>query len=103
MVVQPEEIKEALAKAFEVTHVEVETYEGQDHFTAVVVSPEFAGKSRIQQHRMVYEPLNEMMKEAIHALELKTWTPLEWEDRQKGVPKTKKDAVHADEDKKERS
>lgn len=102
MVVTPEQIKEALAGSLTIEHVEVETYEGQDHFTATVVSPDFAGRSRVEQHRMVYEPLRPMMTQAIHALELKTWTPLEWEDRKRGVPATKKDAVHADEDKKER-
>ena len=43
-----------------------------DHFAAVVESPEFAGKSMVQQHRMVYTALGELMKGPIHALKLET-------------------------------
>lgn len=43
-----------------------------DHFQAEVVAPGFAGKSRIQQHQMVYAALGELMKGPIHALKLVT-------------------------------
>lgn len=46
------------------------------HFEAVVISAAFAGKTLIQQHRMVYAALGERLKrEEIHALSLKTGTP----------------------------
>jgi acid stress-induced BolA-like protein IbaG/YrbA len=46
------------------------------HFEAVVVSPEFAGKSLVQQHQLVYRALGANMRDAvIHALSLKTLTP----------------------------
>jgi acid stress-induced BolA-like protein IbaG/YrbA len=46
------------------------------HFEAVVVSPEFAGKSLVQQHQLVYRALGTNMRDAvIHALSLKTLTP----------------------------
>jgi acid stress-induced BolA-like protein IbaG/YrbA len=49
------------------------------HFEAVVVSDEFAGKSLIQQHRLVYAALGgRMEREEIHALSLKTYTPGAW-------------------------
>jgi acid stress-induced BolA-like protein IbaG/YrbA len=49
------------------------------HFEAVVISDAFAGKSLIQQHRMVYAALGERMQnEEIHALSLKTHTPDAW-------------------------
>ncbi|WP_435791843.1 BolA family protein [Elongatibacter sediminis] len=47
------------------------------HFEAQVVSPEFAGKSTLQRHRMVYETLGELMGREIHALALQTQTPEE--------------------------
>jgi stress-induced morphogen len=45
---------------------------GGDHFRATVVAPAFAGLSRIQQHRLVYEIFGEEIGGPIHALSLKT-------------------------------
>lgn len=46
------------------------------HFEATVVHPDFAGKSRIQQHRMVYQTLGESFQNgSLHALSLRTLTP----------------------------
>ncbi len=54
---------------------EVQT-DDEVHFSARVVSPDFAGKSRVQQHRMVYELFQAgELGGAIHALALKTETP----------------------------
>ena len=47
------------------------------HFEAVIVSPAFEGKSRIQQHQLVYGVLGDKMVAAIHALSMKTLTPEE--------------------------
>ncbi|MFA1611202.1 BolA family protein [Halobellus rubicundus] len=52
------------------------------HFAAVVVSPAFEGKTLVEQHQMVYDALGEAMTTEIHALEMKTYTPEEYEDRQ---------------------
>ena len=49
-----------------------------DHFEAVVVSPQFTGRTRVQQHRLVYAALGDRMGGEIHALALRTSTP---EDR----------------------
>jgi stress-induced morphogen len=46
-----------------------------DHYAAQVVSPAFTGKSRVQQHQMVYQALRGSMGEALHALALTTATP----------------------------
>lgn len=46
------------------------------HFVAKVVSSEFKGKSRIQQHQMVYKALGNIAGRGIHALSLETSTPL---------------------------
>jgi len=48
------------------------------HFEAVIVSPEFRGRSRVQQHQLVYRALGERMREEIHALSMQTFTPEQW-------------------------
>jgi stress-induced morphogen len=53
-----------------------------DHLRAVVVSPAFEGRSLVEQHQLVYDALGEHMTRDIHALELKTYTPAEYEARQ---------------------
>jgi len=46
-----------------------------DHYSASVVSEDFRGKSRVQQHQMVYEALQGNMGGVLHALALKTAAP----------------------------
>jgi stress-induced morphogen len=48
---------------------------GGDHWDAVVVSQAFEGKSPVEQHQLVYAALGDAMRERIHALKLKTYTP----------------------------
>ena len=43
-----------------------------DHWAATVVSPAFAGKTKIQQHQMVYQALGGRMGGVLHALKLTT-------------------------------
>ncbi len=50
------------------------------HFDAIVVSDEFAKKSRIERHRMIYAALGERMKEEVHALSMKLYTASEWKE-----------------------
>jgi stress-induced morphogen len=65
-------IKEALPDA----EVEIRDLAGDgDHFAASVVSAAFAGKSRVQQHQMVYAALKGRMGGELHALALQTSTP----------------------------
>ena len=47
------------------------------HFEAEIICTDFAGKSRIQQHQMVYGALGDRMKAEIHALSMRTLTPEE--------------------------
>lgn len=75
--VTPESIQVDIAKNMATTHLTV-IGDGQ-HFEAVVVSEEFAGKSRIQRQLLVYKTLGERMNGEIHALSMKTYTPEEWE------------------------
>lgn len=46
-----------------------------DHFDVTVTSPEFAGKSRIEQHKMVHKALGEHLTTTIHAVQIKTRVP----------------------------
>jgi len=59
-------------------HLEVLGDDGQ-HFEAVVVSPQFIGKNKVQQHQLVYMALGERMSSEVHALAMRTFTPLAWE------------------------
>ncbi|HEX5129462.1 MAG TPA: BolA family protein, partial [Usitatibacter sp.] len=51
------------------------------HFEAVIVSTAFAGLSRVRQHQRVYAALGDRMREEIHALSMKTYSPEEWARR----------------------
>jgi stress-induced morphogen len=69
----PEEIKQRIEAAIPGARAEVEDYTGGgDHFRATVVSTAFAGRSRIEQHRLVYEVFGAEIGGPIHALSLKT-------------------------------
>jgi acid stress-induced BolA-like protein IbaG/YrbA len=74
--VTPESIKAGIEAKLATEHVEV-VGDGQ-HFQALIVSPAFDGKSRIQRHQMVYAALGDRMREEIHALSMQTLTPAEW-------------------------
>lgn len=65
-------IKESLPDAT----VTIEDLRGDgDHYAAHVVSPAFKGKSRVQQHQMVYAALRGNMGGQLHALALQTSAP----------------------------
>ena len=76
MATTPELIHGYIKNGLDCTHLEVEG-DGQ-HFSAVIVSGAFAGKSRIQRHQIVYAALGDRMREEIHALSMKTLTPDEY-------------------------
>jgi stress-induced morphogen len=46
-----------------------------DHYAAEIVSSEFSGKSRVQQHQIIYEALEGNMGGTLHALALQTSAP----------------------------
>jgi stress-induced morphogen len=50
-----------------------------DHFAATVVSPAFEGESLVDRHQLVYDALGEHMTRDIHAIELETYTPAEYD------------------------
>jgi stress-induced morphogen len=56
--------------------IEIEDLAGDgDHYAARVISAAFSGKSRLQQHQMVYEALGGRMGDVLHALALTTALP----------------------------
>ena len=77
--VEPGSIEDSIRAGLPVTHLTV-SGDGA-HFEAVIVSPSFAGLSRVKQHQLVYGALGERMREEIHALSMKTYSPEEWASR----------------------
>jgi acid stress-induced BolA-like protein IbaG/YrbA len=71
---QAEDIQRLIEAGIPGAQVRVVGDDGR-HFEALVVSKDFVGKSLVQQHQMVYRALGEHMREAIHALSLRTLTP----------------------------
>ncbi len=75
-----DEIQSRIIEALPDAQVHIRDYTGGgDHYEAVVVSAEFAGKNAVARHRLVYRALQDAMVERIHALALKTMTPQEFE------------------------
>ncbi|HLI32869.1 MAG TPA: BolA family transcriptional regulator [Solirubrobacteraceae bacterium] len=73
---QAGEIKERIEAALPQAQVEVEDFTGGgDHFRARVISPAFAGKSRIERHRLIYAIFGAEIGGPIHALSLQTLAP----------------------------
>ncbi len=50
---------------------------GGGHFNVTIISDQFAGKSTIERHRMVYLAIDDLMRTEIHALSIKALTPEE--------------------------
>lgn len=70
-----EDIQRLIEAGLPGAQVRVAGDDGQ-HFEALIVSAEFAGKSLVQQHQLVYRALGQNMRDAvIHALALRTLTP----------------------------
>jgi stress-induced morphogen len=55
-----------------------DTTGGGDHWSAIVVTTAFHGKTLVERHRMVYAALGDLMRREIHALALTTDTPEEY-------------------------
>ena len=70
-----DEVKKLIEENLAESRAEVTDLTGTgDHFKAVVISQSFKGKTRIQQHQLVYAALGELVGGAIHALQLTTHT-----------------------------
>jgi stress-induced morphogen len=76
MPMNPSEIERLIKEALPGSTVSIRDLAGDgDHYAAEVVSEQFRGKSRVQQHQMVYEALKGNMGGALHALALQTSAP----------------------------
>jgi len=82
--VDPETVEQRIREGLgEVTHLVVEDLTGtRDHYRAVIVSPAFVDKTRVEQHQAVYAALGDLMEGPVHALSLGTYTPQAWEAQQ---------------------
>lgn len=71
------ELRTLIVSGLPCRYVKVLGDDGQ-HFDAVIVSPLFTGKSRVQQHQLVYLALGDRMRSEIHALSMRTFAPDAW-------------------------
>lgn len=70
------EIERLIKQALPDARVTIEDLRGDgDHYAALVVSAAFKGKSRVQQHQLVYQALRGRMGSELHALALQTSAP----------------------------
>ena len=76
MAMKAEDIESMIKAAFPDASVEIKDLAGDgDHYAATVVSEAFRGKTRVQQHQMVYAALKGNMGGVLHALALTTSAP----------------------------
>ncbi|MHA6334121.1 BolA/IbaG family iron-sulfur metabolism protein [Qipengyuania sp. CAU 1752] len=76
MPMSAEQITDMIVEALPGAEVEMTDLAGDnDHWAAKVTAPQFAGKSRVQQHKMVYKALDGRMGGVLHALQLTTAVP----------------------------
>jgi stress-induced morphogen len=76
MAMTAREIETLIRNGLPGAEITVEDLAGDgNHYRAHVVSPAFRGKSRVQQHQMVYQALGGRMGGALHALALTTAAP----------------------------
>ena len=76
MAMEAGEIERLIKETFPDTQITIEDLRGDgDHYSCHVLSTAFEGKTRIQQHQMVYAALQGRMGNELHALALQTGTP----------------------------
>lgn len=76
-----EELIESGIEDAEATVGKTRHEEDEDHLAAVVVSPAFEGVRLVDRHKMVYDAVGDAMTTQIHALEIKAYTPEEYEEQ----------------------
>ena len=76
MAMQARDIEKLIVEALPDAKVEIRDLAGDgDHYAATVVSSAFKGKTRVQQHKLVYDALQGRMGGVLHALALTTSVP----------------------------
>ena len=70
------EIEELILKTFPDAKITIDDLRGDgDHYAAQIISEKFRGKTRVQQHQMVYNAMDGKMGKELHALALNTSVP----------------------------
>ena len=73
MAMDIEEIKKHIKEAIPDASIKIEDLAGDgNHYSATITSSQFSGKSKIEQHKMVYNSLKGRMGNELHALAIKT-------------------------------
>jgi stress-induced morphogen len=74
--IDPQALEQKLRQAFpDASVIELEDLTGtRDHYRALIVDAAFSGKTRIEQHKLVYRALGDLMDGPVHALALETRT-----------------------------
>ncbi len=73
MAISKEKLEQMLIESLPGAKVFIEDLKGDgDHYSATIISKNFIGKSRIEQHKMVYDALGGKMGNELHALMIKT-------------------------------
>ena len=76
MAIEAAEIERLIKEGLPDADVTISDLRGDgDHYAAQVISAAFAGKSRVQQHQLVYQALQGRMGNELHALQLQTSAP----------------------------
>ena len=76
MAMTSDEIEELILKTFPNAKIVIDDLRGDgDHYAAQIITEEFKGKTRVQQHQMVYNAMGGKMGKELHALALNTSVP----------------------------
>lgn len=72
-----EQIKNSIQQVLGDAEVYIKSADDK-HFEGIVISPRFNEKSLVEQHRLVMNALSSLFDRALHAFQLKTYTPKQW-------------------------
>ena len=76
MAMSANEIEELILKTFPNAKITIDDLRGDgDHYAAQIITEEFRGKTRVQQHQMIYNAMGGKMGTELHALALNTSAP----------------------------
>ena len=76
MAMSENEIEELILKTFPNAKITIDDLRGDgDHYAAQIITEEFRGKTRVQQHQMIYSAMEGKMGKELHALALNTSAP----------------------------
>ena len=76
MAMSANEIEELILKTFPNAKITIDDLRGDgDHYAAQIITEEFKGKTRVQQHQMIYNTIEGKVGKELHALALNTSAP----------------------------